>query len=153
MTSDDERSGSALGAAVVIRDGGGRVLLVRHTYGRLNWEVPGGGSEPHESAAETAMREAREELGVPVILQRFVGVYWEPRWGSGRGMHHFVFTADLTGPLPSRSPATNEISDWGWFHPTALPRPLSDFTLRRITDALGDAPPGLTAIAERIWLE
>ncbi len=137
----------------MIRDGASRVLLVHHTYGRLNWELPGGGSEPRESAAQTAMREAREELGVHVTLGRLVGVYWEPGWGSGRGMHHFVFTAELTGPLPSRSPDTNEISDWGWFDPSSLPRPISDFTVRRITDAIANAPRTLTAIAERTWLE
>lgn len=153
MSPEDGPQGPALGAAVVIRDAAGRVLLVRHTYGRLNWEVPGGGAEAHESAAETAMREAVEELGVAVTLGRLVGVYWEPGWRSGRGLHHFVFTAELTGPLPSRSPDTNEISDWGWFDPADLPRPLSDFTLRRITDAIGSAPPTLTAIAERRWLE
>lgn len=64
----------ALGAAVVIRDDAKRVLLVRHSYGRLNWEVPGGGSEPGESAAQTAVREAQEELGVHVTLGRLVGV-------------------------------------------------------------------------------
>jgi len=153
MSGANGASGPALGAAVVIRDAAGRVLLVRHTYGRLNWEVPGGGSEAHESAAETAMREAVEELGVPVRLGRLVGVYWEPGWSLGRGLHHFVFTAELNGPLPSRSPATNEISDFGWFDPAELPRPMSDFTVRRITDAIGSAPPTLTAIAERTWLE
>lgn len=152
MTDQSGPPPSALGAAVVIRDDSSRVLLVRHTYGRLNWEVPGGGSEPGESAAQTAMREAREELGVHITLGRLVGVYWEPGWGSGRGLHHFVFTAELTGPLPPRPPDP-EISDWGWFDPSQLPRPLSDFTLRRITDAIGNAPPSLIAIGERGWLE
>lgn len=32
-----------VGAAAFIVDGEGRVLLVKHTYGRLNWELPGGG--------------------------------------------------------------------------------------------------------------
>lgn len=58
----------------MIRDDAKRVLLVRHSYGRLNWEVPGGGSEPGESAAQTAVREAQEELGVHVTLGRLVGV-------------------------------------------------------------------------------
>lgn len=153
MNGAHDPSGSALGAAVVVRDEEGRFLLVHHTYGRLNWEVPGGGSEPHESAAETAMREAVEELGVPVTLERLTGVYWEPGWGSGRGMHHFVFSAELTGPLPASSPAPNEISEFGWFAAADLPRPLSDFTLRRITDAVGSGAPTLTTIAERRWLE
>lgn len=137
---------------MVISDADGRVLLVHHTYGRLNWEIPGGGSESGESAATTALREAREELGVDVALERLVGVYWEPAWGSGRGMHHFVFTAKLRGPLPSR-PADPEISEWGWFAPSQPPRPISDFTMRRIEDAIGGGRPSVVEIRERRWLE
>src|SRR5688500_810850 len=37
--------GKKLGAAAVILDTLGRVLLVKHTYGPLNWELPGGGAE------------------------------------------------------------------------------------------------------------
>lgn len=42
-----------IGAAAVIVDDGGRVLLVKHSYGRLNWELPGGGAEVNESAEES----------------------------------------------------------------------------------------------------
>lgn len=153
MTGPTAPADSALGAAVVIRDKAGRVLLVRHNYGRLNWEIPGGGAEPGESVADTAIREAREELGVPIALGRLVGVYWEPHWREHLGMHHFVFTADLGKPLPDRPPQPTEISDWGWFDPSGLPRPLSDFTARRISDALAGSAAGITTIAGRRWLE
>lgn len=54
-----------LGAAAVILNDAGHVLLVRHTYGRLNWELPGGYAEAAESIVETAIREVREETGLP----------------------------------------------------------------------------------------
>ena len=143
---------SALGAASVIIDADGRVLLVHHTYGALNWELPGGGSGPNESAEETAIREAREEVGVIIEDRRLTGVYWEPSWGDGAGLHHFVFRATLASGASPRAADPKEISECGWFAVDDLPRPLSDFTARRIADALSERPAGVWTIAERRWL-
>lgn len=49
-------------SAVVLRDGGGRVLTVRKT-GTSALMLPGGKLEPGETAAQAAIREAREEIG------------------------------------------------------------------------------------------
>jgi 8-oxo-dGTP diphosphatase len=49
-------------AAVIVNDEGG-VLLVKQTYGRLNWELPGGAGEAGESPDETVLRGVREETG------------------------------------------------------------------------------------------
>ena len=54
----------AVGAACAIFDDQGRILLVHHTYGRLNWEIPGGLVEAGESPDEGALRELVEETGV-----------------------------------------------------------------------------------------
>ncbi|MEA2673920.1 MAG: hypothetical protein QOI92_1112, partial [Chloroflexota bacterium] len=42
MSEEFTVSRVAVGAACAIFDDQGRVLLVHHTYGRLNWEIPGG---------------------------------------------------------------------------------------------------------------
>jgi 8-oxo-dGTP diphosphatase len=76
-----------MGAAAVIANDAGAVLLVRHSYGRLNWELPGGASEPGESIVETALREVREETGLRAVAERLTGVYYEPELDA----HHFVF--------------------------------------------------------------
>ncbi|MHB8632229.1 MAG: NUDIX domain-containing protein [Candidatus Limnocylindria bacterium] len=152
MSGPDSVARTALGAASVILDDGGRVMLVHHTYGQLNWEIPGGGSEPGESAEETALREAREEIGVRLRIERLSGVYWEPGWGPG-GLHHFVFRASLPPGSPEpRASDANEISECGWFATVRLPRPISDFTVRRIEDALSDTPPGVFVVPARTWL-
>ena len=141
---------SVFGAAtVIVRDG--QVLLVHHTYGELNWELPGGGADPGESAEEAARREALEEVGVPIAIERLTGVYWEPH--GALGWHHFVFRASLAPGSPEpRAADPVEISECGWFASDALPRPLSDFTARRIEDALSDRPAGLFVVSERRWL-
>ena len=107
----------AMGGACVLLDADGRVLLVRHTYGRLNWEIPGGAAEPGESPDEAAVREIREETGLRVAVERLTGVYFEgdPRPGSPQGpLLHFVFlvrTETSDPPVPS-SP---EIGELGWW--------------------------------------
>ena len=68
------------GVKCVLRDGEGRVVWVRHTYGdRTAWELPGGAARRRETAPEAARREAREELGVDVATWRDVGTV-EGRW-------------------------------------------------------------------------
>jgi ADP-ribose pyrophosphatase YjhB (NUDIX family) len=133
------------GAASVITDEEGRVLLVRHGYGEQNWEIPGGAGEPGESAEETARREALEEIGVGIEIERMSGVYFDPT----NGAHHFAFRARCTGAPRSADPS--EISDVGWFLPADLPRPVSDWTELRIRDALSDGPAVFHTIGPRVW--
>jgi 8-oxo-dGTP diphosphatase len=56
---------------------GGRVLLLRRARdpeaGR--WALPGGFCDGWEAPADAAVREAREELGVDIALDRFVGMF------------------------------------------------------------------------------
>jgi len=138
-----------VGAGAVIVDREGRVLLVRHTYGRLNWELPGGLSEPGESFAETAVREVREETGLEAVPERLTGIYYSPESDA----HHFVFRCAV-GEDAAPAPASPEISECGWWPEDALPRPISDFTVRRIRDALAGATPELPqAVPPRSWLE
>jgi 8-oxo-dGTP pyrophosphatase MutT (NUDIX family) len=138
-----------MGAAAVVLDSRGRVLLVRHTYGRLNWELPGGASEHGESVVDTALRELHEETGLRATADRLTGVYYEPEIDA----HHFVFgcTAETTA---EPAPASAEISDCAYWLAPDLPRPISTFTIRRIADALSDSPPLLvTVVPQREWLD
>ncbi|MCU1613107.1 MAG: hydrolase [Frankiales bacterium] len=61
-----------VGAAVVE---GGRVLVAQRSGGPFDgcWEFPGGKVEPGESELAALVREIREELGVDVVPQAFVG--------------------------------------------------------------------------------
>jgi 8-oxo-dGTP diphosphatase len=127
-----------VGAAAAIVDAEKRILLVRHTYGPLNWEVPGGASEPGESVVETALRELREETGLEAVAESLTGIYWDHE----RDAHHFVFRCR---PLDDRAPkpCSPEISECAFRGLHELPRPISDFTVRRIDDALTALPQPL----------
>jgi 8-oxo-dGTP diphosphatase len=141
-----------VGAAAVICDDHGRVLLVRHSYGRLNWELPGGVAEPGETPEETAAREVREETGLNVVPERISGVYVEPRIPLGEAMHFVVRCRREPADAEPRI-ASDEVTAWGFFDTANLPRPISDFTVRRMTDALAGGPARVARIDERRWLE
>jgi 8-oxo-dGTP diphosphatase len=139
---------SRLGAAAVIFDGAGRVLLVRHSYGLRNWELPGGGRKPNESVDAAVRREVREETGLEVGVERICGIYYEPKTDQ----HHFAFVCRPVNEAMPRA-SSPEILDCGYWPLDALPKPVSDFTMRRIGDA-GSTPPviDVTAIGPRRWI-
>lgn len=140
---------TALGAACAIFDSGGRVLLVHHTYGRLNWELPGGLVEPGEAPAEAALRELFEETGLHGELGRLTGVYFEADHAFGPMLHFVVQVRFDEANTPT--PASPEISEVGYWPLDQLPTPISDFTERRIRDALSDAPVAVVRIGTRQW--
>ena len=111
--------GKKLGAAAVILDTQGRVLLVKHTYGPLNWELPGGGAEQGEDIVETALREVLEETGLHVIPHHTTGIYYDRE----ADMLHFVFRCQSPdSTLVPRSDG-EEISEFGFWSPTACRGP------------------------------
>jgi NUDIX domain len=70
-------------AAVIVNDEGG-VLLVKQTYGRLNWELPGGAGEAGESPDETVLGGAGGDgLDVAVSAQPRLR-----RAGRGQGVKY-----------------------------------------------------------------
>jgi 8-oxo-dGTP diphosphatase len=106
----------SLGAAAIIRDETGRVLLVKHNYGRLNWELPGGSTEANESVLDTVRREVREETGLEVEAERLSGIYYEP----DIDFHHFVFICSSVGNRKA-IPDKKEITDCQYWPANALP--------------------------------
>ena len=144
----------AMGGACAIFDHDGRVLLVRHTYGRLNWELPGGGAEPDESPDQTAVREVLEETALDVEIDRLTGAYYEvgPRPGHAHGpIMHFVFIAHRRNAEAAPVPMLPEIGEVGWWPLDALPAPMSDFTERRVRDAASGRAASVTRIEGRTW--
>jgi 8-oxo-dGTP diphosphatase len=97
---------------------------------------------------DAAIREVREETGLNVQIQSLTGYYYEP----SEDRLHFVFVCFGNGDTPV--PNSSEISDCQYWPVDNLPRPISDFTIRRIRDALNSAGLPLPAIGPtREWLE
>ena len=136
-----------LGVGAVILDRQGRVLLVRHSYGRRGWELPGGGRKSKESLDEAVRREVREELGVGALTAELRAIYYEPDVGQ----HHFAFLCRLPDGADPK-PSSAEILECGYWPVDGLPRPIHDFTIQRITDARSDKPVAISVLGPRRWL-
>lgn len=116
MASDAYRRLAADG--VVVRDG--RILLLErnHPPHEGDWVLPGGFVERDETAAEAAVREVREETGLDVVLDEFVGLYDAP----GRDERGTVSAAYRCRPETDAAPEpVEEASAVEFVHVDAVP--------------------------------
>ena len=72
----DQQAKTLGAAALLLRDQGSSVLLVRPRY-RDCWQLPGGLPEADESPRVAAQREVREEIGLTVAAGRLLCVDYE----------------------------------------------------------------------------
>src|SRR5690349_17284453 len=110
----------------LVRDGSGRVLLIRSPRGE--WEFPGGQVEEGESLTEALEREVREETGLTVSTGALVGVYSNVR----SAIVMFGFLCEGVQGEPQTGPETVEFV---WLEPDAA---LQRVTLPVIRDRLRD---------------
>jgi 8-oxo-dGTP pyrophosphatase MutT (NUDIX family) len=108
------------GVKCVLRRDDGDVLFVRHTYGRSDWELPGGSPRPREPPADAARREGREELGLDV---EWVPVGVTETGGDGKTTTIYTFTA-AAGQGDGLRITPVEIAEARWAPPSAPPQPL-----------------------------
>jgi ADP-ribose pyrophosphatase YjhB (NUDIX family) len=126
--------------AAIIRDGAGRILLIRRGDGR-GWSLPGGIMEPGELLADSLVREVREETGLDVEPVRLVGVYSDPEvnhitYPNGDQIHivSATFECRVLGGL--LRPDGEESLEVSYFDLNALPETLVAVHRVRIRDAL-----------------
>jgi 8-oxo-dGTP pyrophosphatase MutT (NUDIX family) len=131
-------------AAVLPVDERGRVLLAWHTGASDGWSTVGGAVDPGESPAEAAIREAREEIGVDVRIERLIDVLggsdYEVIYPNGDRTAYVcaVYEASIIDGDPA--PADGELSKVSWFTREELAEiPLSRFA-RALLTATGYLP-------------
>jgi ADP-ribose pyrophosphatase YjhB (NUDIX family) len=122
----------------------GRLLLVRHAGHQDGWGILGGAVDPGESPAETAVREAREEIGVGVTLTRLLDVLGGPdcavTYPNGDRVAYVTAVYEATIVEGDPTPSDDELSDVAWFAKEELP----SLTLSRFTRAVLTATGHLT---------
>lgn len=102
-----------LAAGVVVLDDAGRVLLALrgHEPDAGRWSVPGGRVEPGESLTDAAVREAREETGLHVALERELWSLEVANGDDGTFEIHDFLAHVVGGELE----AGDDAADVGWF--------------------------------------
>lgn len=115
------------GVSIVVTNGAGEVLLLRHSYGPKVWALPGGGFKPGEDPAEAARREVREELGIDLARLDSLGTLEEELSGAPHTAH--LFTATARGePVPDR----REVIAARFYPADALPGNVGSAARRRL---------------------
>ena len=126
-----------LGAAGLIRDSEGRVLLVRESHPEWEpeqepWVIPGGKIEEGETPQDAATRELFEETGIVAKVGPLLGVYVSR---ADDVLLAFVFLAEITAG-EAAVPVGGEIIEVGWFDPANLPTPCPSISVAAIGDAV-----------------
>lgn len=103
-----------VGADAAIFDKEGRILLMERVDG-TGWCLHCGWVEPGEKPSEAAIREAKEETGLDVVITQFVGVFTRlPHQGSGpHTMIAVVHLCEVVGGSLQLSHEGTALQYWG----------------------------------------
>jgi 8-oxo-dGTP diphosphatase len=102
----------------VIRDGRGRLLLIRrgHPPGEGLWSLPGGRVEAGESDQDAVIREVGEETGLSIVPGAFLGAVEQPA-PDGAVFDIRDYEAVATG---GQLAAGDDAADAAWVTPAGL---------------------------------
>lgn len=113
---------AAAGILFMAKDG--RVLLVQRSAEGDHageWAIPGGKVEPGETAAQAAIREAHEEVGIdPAAIDADTMRQWTRRQADGVDWTTFLVPV----PEPFEPRLNGEHTAAEWVHPSEVPSPI-----------------------------
>ncbi len=116
------------GVKCVLTDGD-HVLLVRHTYGHREWDLPGGAVRRGEPPDQAATREMQEELGVTVEQWHELGTVHARVDHRRDNMHCYHAEIGERAITMDRC----ELAAVRWFPRAQLPSELGRFVSRILT--------------------
>jgi len=139
-------NGWKLAVGVIVRDVRGRILLERREDCGL-WGLLGGRMDFGESAEQTAIREVREETGLEIVVERFVGLYSDPRHGhlsypNGDVVQAIVVVVEAS-VRGGEITASHESLELVYFETNALPRLVMPHAQIALVDCLTAPSPTL----------
>lgn len=105
---------------IIIQCPGSGIVLIKRKNEPHGWALPGGFVDYGESLEEAAVREAREETGLKVVLIRQFHTYSDPARDHRQHTISTVFIARSEG-IPR---AADDALDLGIFFENTLPTPL-----------------------------
>ncbi|MDH3212861.1 MAG: NUDIX domain-containing protein [Myxococcales bacterium] len=137
----------------VVRSERGVLLSVRRDL--HGWELPGGNAQPGERGEEALRREVREETGVEVVVERWVGDYRRTGFAPHTAR---VYACRPVGGTLRPSAETPVVR---WFDPGAPPSTLFPWYRVPLADALAEHPEpvlrhehqGPRAVLAGMWID
>lgn len=106
---------------IIIEMAGGGIILIKRKNPPLGWALPGGFVEYGESLEQAAIREAREETSLDIILTAQFHTYSDPARDSRKHTISTVFLARADG----QPAAADDAEAIGVFSKEQLPSPLA----------------------------
>ncbi|MDO8491571.1 MAG: NUDIX hydrolase [Dehalococcoidia bacterium] len=119
-------TGIAIAVGAVIRDGQGRVLLVRHRperkgFWRGKWICPGGGLKLGEEIVAGIEREVAEETGLKIRLDRGLAPFERIVKSGGETRLHVVYIDYLADLVGGDLRPGGDVGEAVWVAPSDLP--------------------------------
>jgi 8-oxo-dGTP pyrophosphatase MutT (NUDIX family) len=121
-------AGTVFVVHAVVRSERGVLLCVRREL--RGWELPGGEVEPGEPEQSALQREVREETGLEVAVERWVGDYLRSGFRAHRAR---TFACRVVGGALRPCRETPRLA---WFDPAALPATVFPWFRTPLEDAL-----------------